>query len=143
MQAIRRTLHDERVRPGVRIQQSMKNLEIFQVEGKIMPIYEYRCDACGPFSKINKMENALKETECPYCGIGAKRIISPPFVACMTAQNRKAWEKNEKSAHEPRIKRRSCSCSGAHTCNSGSTEVKKPQLQQSKRQHARPWMLGH
>lgn len=40
-----------------------------------MPIYEYRCEKCGEFEKLQKMsEQPL--TVCPNCGSKAERIIS-------------------------------------------------------------------
>ncbi|NLT21388.1 MAG: transcriptional regulator [Syntrophomonadaceae bacterium] len=40
-----------------------------------MPIYDYKCEECGNFEKMQKMsEPAL--TECPTCGGEVKRIIS-------------------------------------------------------------------
>ncbi|MGI5911673.1 MAG: FmdB family zinc ribbon protein [Syntrophomonadaceae bacterium] len=40
-----------------------------------MPIYEYRCDKCGQFEKIQKV-NAEPLYVCPTCGAAAERIIS-------------------------------------------------------------------
>ena len=40
-----------------------------------MPIYEYECETCGKFEKLQKMsEDAL--TECPSCGSQVHRVIS-------------------------------------------------------------------
>jgi len=40
-----------------------------------VPIYEYRCDKCGKFEKLQKFsEEPLKI--CPTCGGNAERIIS-------------------------------------------------------------------
>ncbi|WP_298437933.1 zinc ribbon domain-containing protein [Geobacter sp.] len=34
-----------------------------------MPIYEYRCEACGEsFSRLQKMGGGEEETRCPKCG---------------------------------------------------------------------------
>jgi|ERR1051326_6767272 putative FmdB family regulatory protein len=44
-----------------------------------MPLYEYKCDACGKhFEKIQKFSDPL-ETVCPHCGKGPvhKQISSP------------------------------------------------------------------
>jgi putative FmdB family regulatory protein len=39
-----------------------------------MPIYEYRCEACGEqFSKLQKMGAGEGETTCPKCGSGEVR----------------------------------------------------------------------
>ena len=40
-----------------------------------MPIYEYRCENCGKFDKLQKIsEDNLKV--CPTCGGSVERIIS-------------------------------------------------------------------
>ena len=43
-----------------------------------MPIYEYRCEACGElFSKLQKMGAGEGAPPCPKCGsTGVKRQIS-------------------------------------------------------------------
>ncbi|MGR6835136.1 FmdB family zinc ribbon protein [Syntrophomonas erecta] len=40
-----------------------------------MPIYDYKCEKCGRFEKMQKItESAL--TECPTCGGQVQRLIS-------------------------------------------------------------------
>ncbi len=40
-----------------------------------MPIYDYKCENCGRFEKVQKItEEAL--SECPVCGGHVERIIS-------------------------------------------------------------------
>ena len=112
-----------------------------------MPLYDYECSQCGEFSAFNRMSEAFEPKDCPECGESSRRIISAPHLACMPAENRKAWERNERSAHEPRVKRRGCGCSGAHTCGTGAGKDKAaattPALQRSTKTTSRPWMLGH
>lgn len=40
-----------------------------------MPIYEYRCENCGEFEKLQKISETPLEI-CPTCGGKAERIIS-------------------------------------------------------------------
>jgi putative FmdB family regulatory protein len=40
-----------------------------------MPIYEYRCEKCGKFEKLQKITEASL-TECPTCGSQVQRVIS-------------------------------------------------------------------
>lgn len=111
-----------------------------------MPVYEYECTACGVFSALKPMSRSADPCECPECGTLSARKISAPFLAGMSAPLRQAWERNEKSAHEPATARKSsCGCSGAHTCRtkSDATVAAAPSIQQSMRSHQRPWMLGH
>lgn len=104
-----------------------------------MPLYEYECERCGRFTELRPMSMAAEPCDCPSCARAAPRIISAPRLACMSSENRRAWERNERSAHAPRVSKRSgCGCSGAHVCGTDQ----KPTTVASK-PHARPWMLGH
>lgn len=40
-----------------------------------MPIYEYKCEKCGKFEKMQKVSEASL-TECPTCGSSVQRMIS-------------------------------------------------------------------
>ena len=111
-----------------------------------MPLYEYQCAECGVFSAIKPMSHAAEPCTCPACGAHSARKISAPFLAGMPAPQRQAWERNEKSAHEPAIARKSaCGCHGAHTCRTPANDAvaTAPRVQQSTRPNQRPWMLGH
>lgn len=45
-----------------------------------MPLYEYRCTACGhTFEKIQSF-SAPDEKECPKCGALVERLISAPAI---------------------------------------------------------------
>lgn len=45
-----------------------------------MPVFEYRCDACGRrFSALVGMTAGADEVRCPYCGGGsASKLVSRP-----------------------------------------------------------------
>ena len=118
-----------------------------------MPLYEYHCDVCGEFSAWGKMSESSAPAQCPDCNAYGDRIISAPRLAIMGSAQRNAYERNEKSAHEPKITRRSsCGCSGAHTCastaaksaaNKNKSTAKTNGLEMQTKRTARPWMLGH
>jgi putative FmdB family regulatory protein len=45
-----------------------------------MPLYEYKCDACGHrFEKIQKFSDPL-ETTCPKCGGVVHKLMSSPAI---------------------------------------------------------------
>jgi putative FmdB family regulatory protein len=45
-----------------------------------MPLYEYRCDACGhTFEKIQKFSDPLEDT-CPKCGGTVRKLMSSPAI---------------------------------------------------------------
>lgn len=118
-----------------------------------MPIYDYRCDICGDFEAWGKMSTSSAPAQCEVCGGDADRIITAPSLAMLGSKQRIAHERNEKSAHEPKItKRSSCGCSGSHTCSTTpakSSEKNKKKVASSNglkmqtKKTARPWMLGH
>ena len=117
-----------------------------------MPLYDYHCPECGMFSTWGTIQDPHADAACPSCGQAATRQISAPSLAIMSADTRRAHERNEKSAHEPVHRRRSsCGCSGSHTCGTGAKSAAadttaatdKPALQMQTKASARPWMLGH
>ncbi|HDP90067.1 MAG TPA: zinc ribbon domain-containing protein [Thioalkalivibrio sp.] len=118
-----------------------------------MPIYEYDCPACGPFTRLVHLADSAAPAECPDCGQWSRRLISAPSLSLMSSENRGKWERNERAQHEPRRARRSsCGCAGVHTCGSGARsssaasehgDTSKPVFQRQTKKHARPWMLGH
>lgn len=112
-----------------------------------MPMYEYECDHCGVFSALRKMSESSEPAFCQACGAESPRIMSVPRLAIMGKQQRAAHERNEKSANDPRVGRRSsCGCTGSHTCKSTTKvnpETGSAALQVQTKKTARPWMLGH
>ena len=45
-----------------------------------MPLYEYKCDACGHrFEKIQKFSDPLEDT-CPKCGGVVRKLVSSPAI---------------------------------------------------------------
>lgn len=105
-----------------------------------MPVYEYRCEEHGDFTRHVEIARRNDAFNCPSCGSDATRIISAPSLALMNNNNRKAWAKNEKSAHEP-IRKKTHTCTSS--CNHDhSSSQKKPEYM-SAPVGGRPWMLGH
>jgi putative FmdB family regulatory protein len=68
-----------------------------------MPIYDYQCSACGPFRMMRPMAESNAPTACPACGRLSIKTITAPFLADMAPHNRIAGQRNEKSAHAPRV----------------------------------------
>ena len=109
-----------------------------------MPVYEFECAACGPFSELRPLTQASAPAACPHCGQVAPKIFPAVTLRTMRPQNRAAWERNERSAHAP------------HTCSTGCSDRHpkpkpklraqpgdRPALQYSTKENRRPWMLGH
>lgn len=72
-----------------------------------MPIYDYECARCGGFSAWGAMRTSDAPATCPGCGARAARVISAPYLNDMKSATRIAHQRNERSAHEPRVLGRS------------------------------------
>ncbi len=42
-----------------------------------MPLYEYRCQHCGPFDHRRSAEDASRPLPCPRCSTPANRVYTP------------------------------------------------------------------
>ena len=114
-----------------------------------MPIYEYQCSNCvNTFSAQNSVSNYQQPASCPECGGLAPRIVStPPQLNAMNPSLRKAFQVNEKSAHEPGVRHKhhcgsSCGC-GSSTKPTDAATQQAPALVAKQQLGKRPWMLGH
>ena len=106
-----------------------------------MPIYGYECEACGPFSEMQRMSRSSEPMPCPDCGKSAPRSISAPFIANMDPNNRIAYQRNEKSAHEPKVK---SGMAGGHSHSHSNGRIRGlgDGLHHAHK-HGRPWSVGH
>lgn len=105
-----------------------------------MPLYDYSCPEHGTFSRMRPMCEAGLPSPCPRCGIDAQRRIGAPNLSVLSGAQRRAHERNERSAHEPQTARRGC---GHHrgpgeSCRSASEPALRGPVRPT-----RPWMLGH
>lgn len=67
-----------------------------------MPLYDYKCEKHGIFHELVAMNESGHAQNCPTCGtICARVILLSPNVAPMDQAQKKAHERNEKSANEP------------------------------------------
>lgn len=71
-----------------------------------MPLYDYACAVHGSFSDWRPMKQSDRDVPCPSCGKLSRRTVSNPYVARLDPAVRMAHQRNEKSAHEPRVLRR-------------------------------------
>ena len=78
-----------------------------------MPVYDYLCAACGPFSATRPMSAYAAPALCK-CGTDAPRaLLTAPAFAGMASATRHAYATNEQSANAPTQSRRhpaSCGC---------------------------------
>jgi putative FmdB family regulatory protein len=107
-----------------------------------MPIYDYLCGECGPFSESKPMSAFKDPCDCPVCGQSSERaILQAPFIAGMDSTKRKSISVNERSANEPRSSAShgsSCGC-----CKPLSNKTAKAADGTKSFPSARPWMISH
>ena len=52
-----------------------------------MPVYEYMCEECGPFTAMRPMAEYEKPCVCPSCTLDAPRVLLTA-PRCVTAMPR-------------------------------------------------------
>jgi len=95
-----------------------------------VPVYEFSCEACGPFETLRPSEEAGEPMRCPTCGSSARRVYSAPGLTRTPAAVAAAHFRNERSVHEPEVVRRS------------APEEPSP-APKPRHGHGRPWQIGH
>ncbi|HUC49861.1 MAG TPA: zinc ribbon domain-containing protein [Xanthobacteraceae bacterium] len=112
-----------------------------------MPVYDYDCRRCGPFTTMRPMAESDRPAECPHCGRDAARaFFTAPYFAAMPAERRSAHAANERSAHAPL---RLANLGGRHgsgcdCCRQRSTRSATDRKNGAKSfPGRRPWMLSH
>jgi putative FmdB family regulatory protein len=107
-----------------------------------MPVYDFRCAACGDFSVLKPLAARNTAQPCPTCAALAERcVIAAPALARMPSFARSAAALNERSQHEPHrfragdVPASSAPREGASKNTRASTAKAFP--------GKRPWMISH
>ena len=125
-----------------------------------MPVYEYLCNDCGPFTDMRPMAECDDPQACPNCESSSPRVIlTAPNFFCMPSETRKAHAVNERSTHAPQTLAQykashgpGCGCcsTGRNSSDMNSSDKKKPARLVTKTRSgakgfptARPWMISH
>ncbi|MEO0534074.1 MAG: zinc ribbon domain-containing protein [Cyanobacteria bacterium P01_A01_bin.123] len=90
-----------------------------------MPLYDYRCDACGVFEAWRRLAELDVPMSCLTCGSSVQRLFSPPNINLNSGR----FPTRSKSLESPKIVKRK------------TWETSKSESQISKT--SRPWMIGH
>ncbi len=114
----------------------------------MMPVYDYLCDACGPFTDMRPMAECDDPQTCPSCAMMAPRaILTAPNFFCMPSERRMAFATNERSANAPQTV---AEYKARHGAGCGCCAPKKPPRLMTKSKSgakgfptARPWMISH
>ena len=68
-----------------------------------MPVYDYECESCGPFTFMRPMAQCDRPARCPECGGKAPRaFLTAPYFS-MPSERRRAYAANEQSANSPKL----------------------------------------
>ena len=108
-----------------------------------MPIYDYMCAACGPFTALMPMADFEAALGCPECGTAAPRaLLTVPHLSTMSASRKKAFATNEMSSNIPKT----TAASGRHPpsctcCKPGKRTADAPAMKTIT--GSRPWMISH
>ena len=107
-----------------------------------MPVYEYLCATCGPFTAIRPMAAFEQPQPCEHCGEPSPRaLLTAPAMSGLDSGRRQAAAANERSANTPtRAQRHPAGCA----CCAGSgrrTPRTEPAAKSFPSQ--RPWMISH
>jgi putative FmdB family regulatory protein len=112
-----------------------------------MPVYEYMCAKCGPFTAVRPMAEYDKPQDCPACGKDAPRVLlTAPRMSLMTASARTIHATNERSAHAPKSSKAhgaGCSCCSGKSVAGSKRLVKQGRDGAKSFPSARPWMISH
>lgn len=117
-----------------------------------MPTYDYECPDCGGFDLYRSLARRNDPAECPACSTMSPRVlVAAPQLSAMVAGTRRAFEANERAAHEPKSSRdlaggysRLRHPAGCGCCSSGirSATVRAPSGAKAFPTR-RPWMISH
>ncbi|WFU69793.1 MULTISPECIES: zinc ribbon domain-containing protein [unclassified Bradyrhizobium] len=116
-----------------------------------MPVYDYLCNDCGPFTDMRPMAECDDPQDCPRCEMESPRVIlTAPAFFCMPAEKRKAHATNERSRHAPKTLDQykaahgpGCGCCGTGTKKKPGRLVTKSKSGAVGFPTARPWMISH
>jgi putative FmdB family regulatory protein len=112
-----------------------------------MPVYEYLCNDCGPFTAMRPMAECDLPSGCPACSADAPRVIlTAPHCSTVPAAKRQAHAANERSARAPLTLAafKASHGAGCACCSGKSSRMTRRGKDGSKSFPAsRPWMISH
>jgi len=110
-----------------------------------MPVYEYVCNTCGPFTRMRPMSEYDLPSDCPQCRARAPRVLlTAPQCLDMSPQSRRAHAVNERSVNAPGVH---SSLKVVHGAGCGCCVTSNSKLRHKNAAKSfpfrRPWMLSH
>jgi putative FmdB family regulatory protein len=114
-----------------------------------MPVYEYLCNDCGPFTRTRAMAEYDLPSDCPQCGARAPRVLlTAPQCLDMSPQSRRAHAANERNANAPAARsslkaaHKAAHGAGCGCCATSNSKLRHKSAAKSFPSR-RPWMLSH
>ena len=121
-----------------------------------MPTYEYDCLECGGFDAIRRLADRNEPAACPACSRASQRVFTTaPRLACVSPEQRKAFDTNDRASHAPRSSRdgdqgsygRMKHPSGCGCCSTAGGRKRGATVTAPNGAKAfptkRPWMISH
>jgi putative FmdB family regulatory protein len=112
-----------------------------------MPVYEYLCQDCGPFTAMRPMAECDLPSECPACTrVAPRALLTAPHCSTLSNERRIAHATNERSAHAPKTLSQA---KGAHAAGCSCCSGRSPRLVARGKNGtkgfptSRPWMISH
>lgn len=68
-----------------------------------MPLYDFRCPACGPFRLQRSMAGSSASASCPCCAGAASRLVTAPALVSRGSPLRVAQDRAAASADAPAV----------------------------------------
>ena len=114
-----------------------------------MPVYEYLCNACGPFKDMRPMAECDDPQDCPDCETRIAARV-PDRAGVLLHAVRQAQGRRHQRAQLATRRRRSAEYKASHGPGCGCCSSKKPSrlVKQTRTgaksfPTARPWMISH
>ena len=112
-----------------------------------MPVYEYLCNDCGPFTAMRPMAECELPQDCPACQSEAPRVLlTAPHCSTMSGERRRAHATNERSSNAPKslAEHKALHPSGCSCCSGKSSRfVARGKSGAKSFPTSRPWMISH
>jgi putative FmdB family regulatory protein len=111
-----------------------------------MPVYDYECAECGPFTAMRPMSECELPKDCPDCGSSTPRAyLTAPRLSGLSAERRLAHATNERSANAPRTASSTQKHGAGCACCSGrsSRSTRRGRDGSKSFPASRPWMISH
>ncbi|MDH6281531.1 FmdB family zinc ribbon protein [Prescottella agglutinans] len=69
----------------------------------VIPLYQFRCDHCGPFDRTFTMATVPDTSACPDCASDARRQVTAPRLGHGASTQMRLLDATARSASEPAV----------------------------------------